>query len=48
MSNLYNKYRPNTFDDIIGQTVVTTVLKNSILHDKVGHGYLFRGSRGTG
>lgn len=45
---LYRKYRPNTFDDIIGQENVTKILKNQIKTGKVSHAYLFSGTRGTG
>lgn len=48
MSVLYRKYRPETFDDVIGQENVTEALKNQIIKDRVGHAYLFTGSRGTG
>lgn len=42
------KYRPQTFDDIIGQSHVTTTLKNAITQDRVAHAYLFAGPRGVG
>ena len=42
------KYRPQTFDDIIGQSHVTTTLKNAISQDRVAHAYLFAGPRGVG
>ena len=45
---LYRKYRPKTFDEIIGQDHIVKTLKNQIAMDKVGHAYLFCGSRGTG
>lgn len=45
---LYRAYRPTTFDDVCGQSAVVKTLKNAILHDKVGHAYLFCGPRGTG
>lgn len=45
---LYRKWRPRTFDDVIGQTDITTALKNQILHERIGHAYLFTGTRGTG
>lgn len=48
MSVLYRKYRPETFDDVIGQENVTEALKNQIIKNRVGHAYLFTGSRGTG
>ena len=46
--NLYNKYRPKYFSEIIGQDVVTTILKNAINKDRVANSYLFRGSKGSG
>ncbi len=45
---LYRKYRPQTFDDVVGQMAVTQTLKNQITTGKLGHAYLFTGSRGTG
>ena len=42
------KYRPQTFDDVVGQTHVTTTLGNAILQDRVAHALLFTGPRGTG
>ena len=45
---LYRKYRPSTFDKIVGQEHVTQTLRNQILNDQIGHAYLFCGSRGTG
>ena len=45
---LYRKWRPATFEDVVGQTGITTALKNQLLHDKVGHAYIFTGTRGTG
>ena len=45
---LYRKYRPKTFDDVVGQKVVVETLKNSINHEKVNHAYLFYGPRGIG
>ena len=45
---LYRKWRPATFEDVVGQAGITTALKNQILHDKVGHAYIFTGTRGTG
>lgn len=48
MSVLYRKYRPEKFDDVVGQANVTEALKNQIIKGRVGHAYLFTGSRGTG
>ena len=45
---LYRKYRPQTFDDVSGQTAVTQTLKTQLLTGKMSHAYLFTGSRGTG
>ena len=45
---IYRKWRPMIFEDIIGQGHITQTLKNQILSDKVGHAYLFCGTRGTG
>lgn len=45
---LYRKYRPAKFDDVAGQDHVVSVLRNSIAKKKIGHSYLFCGSRGTG
>jgi DNA polymerase-3 subunit gamma/tau len=45
---LYRKYRPQTFDEVIGQEAVARTLKNAIGHDQVRQAYLFAGPRGTG
>jgi DNA polymerase-3 subunit gamma/tau len=45
---LYRKYRPQTFDDVIGQGHVTTTLAREVADGKVAHAYLFTGPRGTG
>lgn len=45
---LYRKYRPTKFDEVIDQEHITKTLINQIENDKVGHAYLFCGSRGTG
>ena len=45
---LYRKYRPQTFDDVVGQIAVTQTLKTQLLKDQLSHAYLFTGSRGTG
>jgi predicted ATPase with chaperone activity len=42
------KYRPQTFDEIVGQDHVSTTLKNAVSEGRVAHGYLFAGPRGTG
>ncbi|MBQ7169484.1 MAG: DNA polymerase III subunit gamma/tau [Synergistaceae bacterium] len=46
--SLYRKYRPQTFADVIGQVSAVAVLTNSISRNRVGHAYLFSGSRGCG
>jgi len=46
--NLYNRYRPTYFSEIVGQDVITTILKNAICKNKVAGAYLFRGSKGSG
>lgn len=45
---IYRKWRPMTFDDIVGQEHITRTLKNQITDGAVGHAYLFCGTRGTG
>ena len=45
---LYRKYRPQTFDDVIGQQAVTQTLKNQVKSGSFVHAYLFTGTRGTG
>ena len=45
---LYRKYRPQTFDDLIGQAAVTLTLKTQLQSGRLSHAYLFTGSRGTG
>ena len=45
---LYRKYRPQTFDEVIGQDHITRTLYNQVKSGKIGHAYLFSGSRGTG
>lgn len=44
----YNKYRPQKFEEVVGQEPVITTLKNSIKDNKISHAYLFCGPRGTG
>lgn len=46
--SLYRKYRSQTFDDVMGQDHVTRTLQNAIRSGRIGHAYLFCGSRGTG
>ncbi|CAI2573301.1 hypothetical protein AKUA2003_03690 [Apilactobacillus kunkeei] len=45
---LYRVWRPQRFDDVIGQDVITTTLKNAIITNQLSHAYLFAGPRGTG
>ena len=45
---LYRKYRPKRFEDVRGQDPIVATLKNQITHDRIGHAYLFTGTRGTG
>lgn len=45
---LYRAYRPQTFDEVVGQDAIVTALKNQIMTGHVGHAYLFSGTRGTG
>lgn len=45
---LYRKYRPQSFDDIVGQKHITTTLVHQIQSGNISHAYLFTGSRGTG
>ena len=46
--SLYRTWRPMTFDEVVGQSHITNTLKNEVEAGKVGHAYLFCGSRGTG
>lgn len=46
--SLYRKYRPATFDDIVGQQHIERTLRNAVASDSVSHAYLFSGPRGTG
>ena len=45
---LYRKFRPNEFEDVKGQDAIVRTLKNQINADRIGHAYLFCGTRGTG
>ena len=45
---LYRKYRPKNFDEVVGQEHITATLKQEIASGRIGHAYLFTGSRGTG
>ncbi len=48
MTALYRKYRPQDFDEVVGQEAVVRTLRNAIEHDRVRQAYLFAGPRGTG
>ena len=45
---LYLRYRPQTFEDVVGQKHVSETLRNALRQDRIGHAYLFTGPRGTG
>lgn len=45
---LYRRFRPKTFDQVLGQEHITTTLKNQIINQNIGHAYIFSGTRGTG
>ena len=45
---LYLKWRPQTFEDVIGQEHITRTLRNALRQDRIRHAYLFSGPRGTG
>ena len=45
---LYRKFRPQTFEEMVGQEHITKTLRNQIISNRVGHAYLFNGGRGTG
>ena len=45
---IYRKYRPDTFDKVIGQSEIVSVLKNQVMNNQLGHAYIFSGTRGTG
>ena len=45
---LYRKYRPKTFEEVVGQNHITTTLQNQIKNNTISHAYLFTGTRGTG
>ena len=46
--SLYRKYRPRRFSEVVGQDAVITALGNQVKSDRIGHAYLFTGTRGTG
>ena len=45
---LYRKFRPSEFEDVKGQDHIVTTLQNQIKANRIGHAYLFCGTRGTG
>ena len=45
---LYRKWRPRTFDDVVGQEHITQTLKQQVSGGRLSHAYLFTGTRGTG
>ena len=45
---LYRKYRPQTFEDVCGRDTIVRTIKNQINNGRIGHSYLFCGTRGTG
>lgn len=45
---LYRKYRPKTFSEVVGQSHITDTLQRQVAESRVGHAYLFTGTRGTG
>ncbi len=45
---LYRKYRPTSFDEIVGQKYTIEMLKNAVKNDRISHAYIFTGPRGTG
>ena len=46
--SLYRKYRPSTFDEVVGQDIIIKTIKNEINNNKLSHAYIFSGPRGTG
>ncbi|MHC4713458.1 MAG: hypothetical protein ACYTAN_09350 [Planctomycetota bacterium] len=45
---LSRKYRPRTFDEVVGQAHITNTLKNAVESGRIGQAYIFAGTRGTG
>jgi len=45
---IYRKWRPATFEDVVGQSHITETLKNQLMQNRISHAYLFCGTRGTG
>ena len=48
MESLYRKYRPQTFQDVVGQSHVVSTLERAVTEGRTSHAYLFCGPRGTG
>ncbi len=48
MLAIYRKYRPKTFEDLLGQEHIVEILRNAARQDRFAHAYLFYGSRGSG
>jgi len=46
--SLYTKYRPRDWNSVIGQDSISSILRTSLSQNRVGHAYIFTGSRGTG
>ena len=46
--NLYNRYRPQNLNEIVGQESISRILSNAILKERIANAYLLRGSRGSG
>lgn len=47
-ANLYNRYRPQTFNEVVGQEAIFRILSNAVLKERIANAYLFRGPRGSG
>ncbi len=45
---LYRKWRPDSFEEVKGQEHIVQTLRNEVVHNRIGHAYLFCGTRGTG
>lgn len=45
---IYREYRPKTFEEVLGQEHITKILENQVENNKIGHAYIFSGTRGTG
>lgn len=46
--SLYTKYRPKDWDSVLGQDLIVTILRSTLISQTTGHAYIFTGSRGTG